>query len=78
MPTILRVEGFRYFFFSNERQEPPHIHVERGDGYAKLWLGPVRLAAADGLTRAELRRARELADEHVQSFLRRWHEHFGT
>jgi hypothetical protein len=36
MPTLLRVEGFRFFFFSNEGQEPPHVHVSKGDGLAKL------------------------------------------
>src|SRR3989442_1801226 len=29
MPTLLRVEGFRFFFFSNEGQEPPHVHVSK-------------------------------------------------
>ncbi len=29
MPSVLRVAGYRFFFFSNERQEPAHIHVER-------------------------------------------------
>lgn len=41
MPTVLRVAGYRFFFFSNERQEPAHIHVERGECHAKFWLtGP--------------------------------------
>jgi uncharacterized protein DUF4160 len=43
MPTLLRIEGFRFFFYSSERQEPPHVHVEKGDGEAKLWLQPVEL-----------------------------------
>lgn len=38
MPTLLRVESFRFFFFSNEGQEPPHVHVSKGDGVAKVWL----------------------------------------
>ena len=78
MPTVLRADGFRFFFFSNERQEPPHIHVERGDGYAKFWLGPPRLAEAEALTRAELRRARGLVEQHEQHFTERWHDYFGT
>jgi len=78
MPTVLRVDGYRFFFFSNERQEPPHIHVERGDGYAKVWLDPPRLAEADDLTRAELRRIRELVETHEQHFLERWHGYFGA
>jgi hypothetical protein len=44
MPTLLRIEGFRFFFYSNEQDEPPHVHVEKGDGEAKFWLQPVALA----------------------------------
>ena len=35
MPTVLLVEGYRFFFFSNEGQEPPHVHVRKGGGVAK-------------------------------------------
>ncbi|MGD9554716.1 MAG: DUF4160 domain-containing protein [Arcobacteraceae bacterium] len=35
MPTVLRVEGFRFFFFSDEHL-PLHIHVEKGDGYIRV------------------------------------------
>ena len=37
-PMVLIVEGYRFFFFSNEGFEPPHIHVEKGDSHAKWWL----------------------------------------
>ncbi|MFN0072747.1 MAG: DUF4160 domain-containing protein [Chloroflexota bacterium] len=75
MPTVLILDGYRFFFFSNEREEPPHIHVRRGGGLAKIWLEPVRLAHAEGLTPAELRRAREIVADHELNFLERWHEH---
>ena len=29
MPRLLYVDGFRFFFFSREGHEPPHVHVER-------------------------------------------------
>lgn len=29
MPTILRLLGFRFFFYSNEGTEPAHVHVEK-------------------------------------------------
>jgi hypothetical protein len=32
VPTVLRERGFRFFFWSNESNEPPHIHVQSGDG----------------------------------------------
>ncbi len=78
MPTVLLTEGFRFFSFSNERNEPPHIHVEPGDGYAKLWLAPIVLVDSVGLTRSELRRLRELTRSNERLFLERWREHFGS
>ena len=60
MPTLLRIEGFRFYFFSDERQEPPHVHVRKGDSVAKLWLRPVAIAFSRGFSRAELRRIRGL------------------
>ena len=40
MPTVLVVNGYRFFFYAGDRNEPAHIHVERGDGIAKIWLEP--------------------------------------
>ena len=49
MPTVLRVRGFRFYFFS--REEPrPHVHVQHASGEAKFWLEPqVELANDYGL-----------------------------
>lgn len=77
MPTLLLVEGFRFHFFSLEGNEPPHVHVRKGDGKAKLWLSPVELVYARGFTRAEIKRAHELTKEHAAFFLGRWQEYFG-
>ncbi|MFL6934518.1 MAG: DUF4160 domain-containing protein [Xanthobacteraceae bacterium] len=41
MPTVLRVSGFRFFFYSLEGSEPAHVHIEHGDSIAKFWLNPV-------------------------------------
>lgn len=39
-----RIEGFSFYFFSNENNEPRHVHVRKGDGMAKFWLDPLELA----------------------------------
>ncbi|MHB8523801.1 MAG: DUF4160 domain-containing protein [Limisphaerales bacterium] len=44
MPTILRIGGFRFHFYSDGFNEPPHIHVRNADGECKFWLEPVVLA----------------------------------
>ncbi|MGH7393728.1 MAG: DUF4160 domain-containing protein, partial [Candidatus Rokuibacteriota bacterium] len=38
MPTVLRSGPYRFFFYSGDGGEPPHIHVEREDNTAKFWL----------------------------------------
>ena len=77
MPTVLIVEGYRFFFFSNEGFEPPHIHVEKGDSHAKWWLqSPPQLAYSEGFSPSQLRRMRELVSEHEDEFRKAWHEYF--
>jgi len=48
MPTVLRIGRFRFYFFSNEREEPAHIHVKAAEDEAKFWLDPMELAANYG------------------------------
>jgi hypothetical protein len=76
MPTVLRVAGYRFFFFSNERQEPAHIHVERAESYAKFWLDPVSLAGSRGFRSAELAELHGLVDQHRTLFQEKWDEFF--
>jgi len=31
VPTVLRVQGFRVYFWSREPNEPPHVHLDKGE-----------------------------------------------
>lgn len=75
MPTVLRVDGFRFYFFSREGQEPPHIHVEQAERYAKFWLTPVSLATTRGFRSHELTILSGLVAQHRVLFEEKWHEH---
>ena len=44
MPTVLRDGPYRFYFYSHELNEPPHVHIDRDDLSAKFWLEPVSLA----------------------------------
>jgi len=76
MPTVLRLRGFRFFFFSNEPNEPIHIHVESGDKYAKFWLEPLQVAKSIGYNARELSEIRNLIVENIDIIKRKWDEHF--
>jgi hypothetical protein len=38
MPTVLRWSSYRAFFYSNERNEPAHVHVRAGNKELKVWF----------------------------------------
>ena len=76
MLTVLRIHGYRFFFFSLEGKEPAHIHVEQGSRVAKFWLKPIALASSSGFRSHELTKLRSIVIENNQIFLEKWREHF--
>ena len=76
MPTVLRVGPYRFYFYASDRQEPPHVHVERDDKVAKFWLSPVRLERSGGFSRREINRIQDLVETNVEALLRSWSEYF--
>ena len=64
------------FFYSADRDEPPHVHVEQEDSKAKFWLEPLRLEKSRGFSRAEIGRIEKLVENSVALLLRAWHEYF--
>jgi len=49
MPTILYVQGWRFHFYSNEGNEPIHVHAVKGDAECKYWLQPERFESSKNL-----------------------------
>ena len=78
MPTILIIKGYRFFFFSLEGSEPPHVHVEYGSKVAKFWLTPVNLAHSFGFRSHELTEIRTIVIEHSEKFLEKWYAYFSS
>jgi hypothetical protein len=78
MPTILALKGYRFFFFSNESEEPVHIHVEFAGKYAKFWLEPLELAKNVGFRSGELRELRLVVMANKDYFKEKWDEFFAS
>ena len=77
MPTVLRNSGYRFHFYSHEGNEPPHIHVERGDCEAKFWLIPdVHVAYNDGYNSRTLRELEAMVRVNRDRIERAWNEFF--
>ena len=76
MPTVKTIGPYRFFFYSGDRIEPLHIHVERDNQIAKFWLEPIRLQNSGGLKSKELNRIQRLIEENLEEFIEAWDEHF--
>ena len=85
MTTAFLVSGiflilgpYRFFFYASDREEPPHVHVERDRQTAKFWLQPVRLERSGGLRPPDIRRITRTVVENETLFMEAWSERFDT
>lgn len=78
MPTFRQFGPYRLHFWSADRREPPHVHVERDEKTAKFWLGPVRLAKARHFNKSEMTKVTKIVVDNEAALLRFWHERFGN
>jgi hypothetical protein len=77
MPTALRRGPYRFYFYSHEPNEPPHIHVDRDERSAKFWLQPVSLARNAGFSSKDLAEIQRIVREEQSTLLEAWHGYFG-
>ena len=78
MPVFLREGPYRFYVVSWDRNEPPHIHVQRDNGSAKFWLNPVELANSHNFNRSEIRRISRIVERYRDKLLEAWNEYFNS
>jgi hypothetical protein len=77
MPTVLRIGALRFYFYSHEPNEPPHIHVDRGEATIKVWLGSLEVAKSRGFRAHEIGGIVAMVENHRADLLEAWHDYFG-
>jgi len=76
MPTIRELSnGYRFFFFSFDCNEPMHVHVSRESRVCKFWIDAVSLADNHGFSSRELNSLYKMIVEHRNLIRKKWHEH---
>jgi len=75
MPTILRIDGYRFFFFSDEHT-PEHIHIENGDSYARIEIESLKVTNSYNLNSKELKKILELVSKNKDKLKGAWDEYF--
>jgi hypothetical protein len=78
MPTVLKSGPYRFYFYSHEPNEPPHVHVDRDDLSAKFWLDSVELARNFGFSAHEVNTVQSLVATNQKDLLEAWNGYFGS
>ena len=78
MPTVLRLGPYRFHFYSDEGNEPPHIHVRSNETECKFWLLPIRLATNRGLAQHQINEIERLVFEHQDYLLLKYKEYHAS
>ncbi len=77
MPVILRVSGYKFWFYQADLSEPPHVHVGRESREAKFWLQPVQVARAGRFRTNELREIERIINDNRDYLLAVWQDEQG-
>ena len=77
MPTVLEINGYKFKFYSNENEEPAHLHVTKGNGNAKIWLRPSVIEEYSyNFTVRERRDIEQLINANCEILIKAWDEYF--
>ncbi len=75
MPTVLHINGYRFFFYSNDHL-PIHIHIEKDNKTAKFNLNPIELVYSRRYKASEIFEIRKLVELNVEFLIKKWNEYF--
>ncbi len=76
MPTLFELFGLRFFFYSNEHL-PIHVHIENGDGKAKINIETLEVMENQGIKPKDVKRALQLVEMYKQEIINKWEEFHG-
>ena len=78
MPTILEILGWRLFIYSNENNEPIHVHARKAGMECKYWIDvkgfDIRGAYSFGLKEKDKREIRRIIFDHFDYIVDKWNE----
>jgi len=76
MPTVLFKNGWRFFFFANEGNEPVHIHVMKAEKSCKFFLNEdqveLTLSSQKFMKGKDLREVKEIIFENFNYIIESW------
>ena len=72
MPVVLRIKGYKFWFYEADLDEPAHVHVGREGREAKYWVEPIEVARAGRFKPLELRQIERIIRDHHDFLVSAW------
>ncbi len=72
MPVVLRIKGYKFWFYEADLDEPPHVHVGKDEKEAKYWLTPIILARTGRFRQQELSEIERILTAYSADILVAW------
>ena len=85
LPNLFTIEGYKVYFWSNELNEPIHVHISKGtptENATKVWItsagGCIVQANGSRIPQKELSELLEVISAQFFYICRKWKEHFAV
>lgn len=75
MTTIIYLFGLRFFFYFEEHL-PIHVHVQNGDGRAKIIVSNLEVVENNGIKPKDIKKAITIVEEYREDIIKAWNEYF--
>jgi hypothetical protein len=72
MPVVLRIRGYKFWFYESDLGEPAHVHIGKDGNEAKFWLNPIKIARAGRFRQVDLRDIERILGENQTFLLNAW------
>ena len=73
MPVVLRVNGYKFFFYEVDvANEPPHVHVIKEGNETKFWLKPIKVEREGRFRKSDLREIERIIEDNYDFLLGAW------
>ncbi len=76
MPTLFELFGMRFYFYSLEHL-PIHVHIENGDGRAKINVETLEVVENQGVKPKDIKKTLQLAKIYQEEIITKWNQYHG-
>lgn len=76
MPTLFVLFGMRFFFYSLEHL-PIYVHIENGDGKAKIEVETLEVVENQGIKQKDIKKALQVEKLYQEEIITKWNEYHG-